>query len=98
MKLYIIFYKKKGKGGGEEGIRKLDTSEKSASKGGGREGGGEWSGACKRKKKGSGGGKGGRKEGREEMHGRGRKSYAREQDLRELSRAERSGVILHNDG
>lgn len=61
-------------------------------------GGGEWSGACKRKKKGSGGGKGGRKEGREEMHGRGRKSYAREQDLRELSRAERSGFILHNDG
>lgn len=98
MKLYITFYKKKGKGGGEEGIRKLDTSEKSASKGGGGRGGGEWSGACKRKKKGSGGGKGGRKEGREEMHGRGRKSYAREQDLRELSRAERSGVILHNDG
>lgn len=97
MTLYITFYKKKGKGGGEEGIRKLDTSEKSASKGG-RGGGGEWSGACKRKKKGSGGGKGGRKEGREEMHGRGRKSYAREQDLRELSRAERSGVILHNDG
>lgn len=32
------------------------------------------------------------------MHGRGRKSYAREQDLRELSRAERSGFILHNDG
>lgn len=39
MTLYITFYKKKGKGGGEEGIRKLDTSEKSASKGGGREGG-----------------------------------------------------------
>lgn len=39
MKLYITFYKKKGKGGGEEGIRKLDTSEKSASKGGGRGGG-----------------------------------------------------------
>lgn len=34
MKLYITFYKKKGKGGGVEGIRKLDTSEKSASKGG----------------------------------------------------------------
>lgn len=40
----------------------------------------------------------GREGGREEMHGRGEKSYAREQDLRELSRAERSGVILHNDG
>lgn len=39
-----------------------------------------------------------REGGREEMHGRGEKSYAREQDLRELSRAERSGVILHNDG
>lgn len=50
---------------------------------------------CKRKKKGSEGGKEG---GREEMHGRGKVSYAREQDLRELSRAERSGVILHNDG
>lgn len=98
MKLYITFYKKKGKGGGEEGIRKLDTSEKSASKGGGRGGAASGRGRVKRKKKGSGGGKGGRKEGREEMHGRERKSYAREQDLRELSRAERSGVILHNDG
>lgn len=48
---------------------------------------------CKRKKK------GGRiAKGREEMHRRGKVSYAREQDLRELSRAERSGVILHNDG
>lgn len=82
-----------------EGIRKLDTSEKSASKGGGGGGGAaSGRGRVKRKKKGSGGGKGGRKEGREEMHGRERKSYAREQDLRELSRAERSGVILHNDG
>lgn len=38
------------------------------------------------------------KQGGEEMHGRGGKSYAREKDLRELSGAERSGVILHNDG
>lgn len=53
---------------------------------------------CKRKKKGSVGKERGREGGREEMHGREKKSYAREQDLRELSRAERSGVILHNDG
>lgn len=39
-----------------------------------------------------------REGGREEMHRRGEKSYTREQDLRELSRAEPSGVILHNDG
>lgn len=42
------------------------------------------------KKKGSVGGR--------RCTGEGKKSYAREQDLRELSSAERSGVILHNDG
>lgn len=54
---------------------------------------------CGREKKGSGGGGGRGGWGRrEEMHGRGKVSYAREQDLRELRRAERSRVILHNDG
>ena len=42
---------------------------------------------CRGKKKGSGEGEGGGKE-----------SNVREQDLRELNRAERSRDILHNDG
>lgn len=50
---------------------------------------------CEREKKASGGGGEG---GREEIHGREKESYVREQDLRELSRAERSRVILHNAG
>lgn len=50
---------------------------------------------CERKKKGT---EAGRKGRREKMHERGKESYAGEQDLRELSRAERSRVILHNDG
>lgn len=66
MKLYITFYKKKGKGGGEEGIRKLDTLEKSASKGGGRGGAASGRGRVKERKKAAGeeregGRKGGRK-------------------------------------
>lgn len=77
MKLYIIFYKKKGKGGGEEGIRKLDTSEKSASKGGGRGGAASGRGRVKERKKAAGeeregGRKGGRKctgEGERVMRG-----------------------------
>jgi len=48
----------------------------------------------KRQRRREGGREGRREGGREEMH----RSYAREQDLRELNRAERSGVILHNDG
>lgn len=77
MKLYITFYKKKGKGGGEEGIRKLDTSEKSASKGGGRGGAASGRGRVKERKKAAGeeregGRKGGRKctgEGERVMRG-----------------------------
>lgn len=77
MKLYITFYKKKGKGGGVEGIRKLDTSEKSASKGGGRGGAASGRGRVKERKKAAGeeregGRKGGRKctgEGERVMRG-----------------------------
>lgn len=77
MTLYITFYKKKGKGGGEEGIRKLDTSEKSASKGGGRGGAASGRGRVKERKKAAGeeregGRKGGRKctgEGERVMRG-----------------------------
>lgn len=46
---------------------------------------------CGRKKKGSGGGSEG---AGEEMHGRGKESYAREQDLREPSEAELFYIMM----
>lgn len=48
---------------------------------------------CGRKKKGSGGGSEGAGR-REEMHGRGKESYAREQDLREPSEAELFYIMM----
>lgn len=71
-------------------IRHVDALGKSKSKVAGGWSGAERS-ARERKKaqREGGGGTGG---------GGRRKSYARERDLRELSSAERSRVILHNDG
>lgn len=71
-------------------IRHVDAREKSKSK----VAGGWWGAkrsARERKKAPREGGEGSGGGGR-------RKSYARERDLRELSSAERSRVILHNDG